>query len=219
MKPLTQRVVLFDLDGTLTDSAAGVITSVRHSMAAIGQEPALEEDLTFLVGPPLTESFQGYFQLNEQDMAKVLKIYRRHYEAEGMYLTSVFPGVKEMLSQLQAKGKKLGVATSKSEEFAVSILEHFGLAPFFDFVAGSDNMGANQRNTKAKVLSYALMNMGAEAGEAVLVGDRMYDIIGAKEVGMPVIAVEYGYGQRAELVGYGADYIVKTPEEVVALFA
>ena len=218
MKQLKQKVILFDLDGTLTDSAAGVIASVRHCLAGLHQEPSANDDLLFLVGPPLWESFTGYFGLSEQDAAKALKTYRRHYEEEGMFLTKIFPGIQEMLGELLSKEKRLGVATSKSQDFAEKILTHYGLLHYFDFVAGSDNGNLDLRNTKAKVLRYALENMQADVSEAVLVGDRMYDIIGAKEIGMPVVAVEYGYGTRAELVSYGADYIVKTPADVAALF-
>lgn len=218
MKQLKQKVILFDLDGTLTDSAKGVIASVRHSMDNFQEFPKEDQDLLFLIGPPLWDSFTGYFGLSEQDAAKTLKKYRKHYEEDGMYLTSIFPGVKEMLGELLSKGKKLGVATSKSQDFAVKILTHYGLIHYFDFVAGSDNANIDLRNTKAKVLNYAMENMQSDVSETVLIGDRMYDIIGAKAVGIPVVAVEYGYGTRTELVSYGADYIVKTPEEVTALF-
>lgn len=218
MEKLKQNVILFDLDGTITDSAPGVIQSMRHSLLQCGITPPEVKDMFFMMGPPLIDTYQQVFHLDAATTQKALEIYRKRYEEKGMYENSLFAGVKDMLYTLKEAGKQLGVATSKAQDFAELIIEHFGIRDCFDFIAGCDSSDLQARNTKAKVISFALVSMQASKDNAVLVGDRMYDIMGAKEIGIPVIAVEYGYGERDELVQYGADYIVPTPQDVVNLF-
>ena len=218
MEKLTQEVIFFDLDGTLTESAPGIIKTVQYSMEQCGLKAPTMEELAFVVGPPLMDSFTGPLKMNQEKAVEVFHCYRERYEKEGMFDSCVYQGIITLLKTLRKKGKRLGVATSKSQDFAVKIIEHFELMPYFDFVAGSDNEHAGERNTKAKVLQYGIEQMGITKEDAVLVGDRMYDINGAKEVGVPVVAVEYGYGSVAEFVEHGADYIAKTPHEVAELF-
>lgn len=215
---LKQEVIFFDLDGTLTESASGIIKTVQYAMERCGLKPPTMEELAFVVGPPLLDSFMGPLKMEREKAVAVFHCYRDRYAQTGMFDSRVYDGVVTLLKTLRKKGKRLGVATSKSQDFAVKIIDHFGLAPYFDFVAGSDNENFGARNTKAKVLAYGIQQMGVTKEDAVLVGDRMYDINGAKEVGVPVIAVEYGYGSMAEFLEHGADYIVKTPQEVGELF-
>jgi len=218
LEKLEKDVIFFDLDGTLTASAPGIIKTLQYSMEQCGLEVPTMEELAFVVGPPLMDSFTGPLKMKQEKAVEVFQCYRQRYEAEGMFDSYVYHGVITLLNTLREKGKRLGVATSKSQDFAVKIIEHFGLMPYFDVIAGSDNEKVGERNTKAKVLQYGIEQMGVTKEDTVLVGDRMYDINGAKEVGVPVIAVEYGYGSIAEFMEYGADYIVKTPQEVAELF-
>ena len=137
-------------------------------------------------------------------------IYNEDYE------NKVYAGVEEMLAALKAKGKRMGVATSKKEELAIEILEHFGIAKYFDVIGGDKREVG--RNTKAKVMEYVLEALEAKKDDVIMVGDRLFDIEGAHTLGVPCIAVEYGYGDREEFEQYGADYIVATAEDVVDLF-
>ena len=216
MEKLKQTIILFDLDGTLTDSAEGVIRSVQHMQEKMGFKIWETADLKFVIGPPLMKTFTEDFAMDRETAEKAIAIYRERYTTIGMYENKVYAGVEEMLAALKAKGKKMGVATSKKEELAVEILEHFGIAKYFDVIGGDQRLIG--RDTKAKVIDYVLETLQAEKDDVIMVGDRLFDIEGAHALGVPGIAVEYVYGDRAEFETYGADYIVATTEDVTNLF-
>lgn len=216
MEKCKQNVILFDLDGTLTDSAEGVIRSVQYMQEKMGFKVWETADLKFIVGPPLMKTFTEDFGMDKETAEKAVVVFRERYSTIGMYENKVYAGVEEMLAALKAKGKRMGVATSKKEELAIEILEHFGIAKYFDVIGGDKREVG--RNTKAKVMEYVLEALEAEKDDVIMVGDRLFDIEGAHTLGVPCIAVEYGYGDRAEFEQYGADYIVATAEDVVDLF-
>ncbi len=216
MEKLQQTIILFDLDGTLTDSAEGVIRSIQHMQEKMGIEKWAEEDLTFVVGPPLMKTFTEDFAMDNETAEKALVIFRERYTTIGLFENKVYPGVVEMLAALKAKGKRMAVATSKKEETAVRILEHFDIAQYFE-VIGGDNRAAG-RDNKAKVIDYVLDCMKADKKDVIMVGDRKFDVEGAHAIGIPCITVEYGYGDRAEFEACGADYIAAEAEDVVELF-
>lgn len=205
-----KTTILFDLDGTLTDSAPGIIETMQYALNKKGITPP--DDLRFILGPPLMDTFINTFHMSQQSAKETYQYYYKRYAEKGMYQNSVFEGVKEMLSELKKHGKKLAVATSKSEDFAKEIIEHFALSEYFDCIAGNY---LNMRDNKAKVVCYALEQLQCNPESAILVGDRMYDMIGGKTAGVNVIGVLYGYGEIEELKQYGADAVAKTPQDVV----
>lgn len=206
--------ILFDLDGTLTNSELGITKSVQHALKKFGIEV---EDRTILrpfIGPPLGESFQVYYGLSKEESEQAIKYYRERFSVKGLYENEVYEGVEKMLQDLKESGKKLILATSKPEKFTMLILEHFDLLKYFDFVAGATMDGS--RGEKADVIRYALEISGIEdKTEAIMVGDRKFDILGAKENGLASIGVLYGFGDREELTEAGADYIVERAEDIV----
>ena len=147
---------------------------------------------------------------------KGIEVFRERYSTIGLFENKVFPGIVEMLEDLKAKGKRMAVATSKKEDLAVRILEHFDIAKYMEVIGG--DMREAGRDNKAKVIDYVLETMQAEKDDVIMVGDRKFDIIGAHAIGIPCIAVEWGYGDRAEFEAHEADYIVATTEDVADLF-
>ena len=147
---------------------------------------------------------------------KGIEVFRERYSTIGLFENKVFPGIVEMLEVLKAKGKRMAVATSKKEDLAVRILEHFEIAKYFEVIGG--DMREAGRDNKAKVIDYVLETMEAAKDDVIMVGDRKFDIEGAHAIGIPCIAVEYGYGDREEFEAHGADYIVATTADVADLF-
>lgn len=201
------EVVLFDLDGTLTDPGVGITNSVAYSLERYGIKTADRTELYKFIGPPLHESFEMFYGFSKEKAKEAVAFYREYYSDKGIFENVVYDGVKEMLGSLQKAGKKLLVATSKPELFARMIMEHFGLTQYFDYIAGANMDGTRTR--KDEVISYALMAGNvADPLKSVMVGDREHDILGAKKVGIDSVGVLYGYGSREELEQAGADYIV-----------
>ena len=147
---------------------------------------------------------------------KGIEVFRERYSTIGLFENKVFPGIVELLENLKAKGKRMAVATSKKEDLAVRILEHFEIAKYFEVIGG--DMREAGRDNKAKVIDYVLETMQATKDDVIMVGDRKFDINGAHAIGIPCIAVEWGYGDRAEFEAHGADHIAATTEEVANLF-
>lgn len=208
----TYDYILFDLDGTLTDSAEGIINSVLYALNKYGIKESDREKLVTFVGPPLTDSFMKHYGVSEEDASGVLtQYYREYFNDRGWKENDVYDGIPEALKALRDAGKHLILATSKPEVFARRIMEHFDLAQYFDIIGGSTLDGSISR--KGEVIDYVIEKTGREhIGEMVMVGDREHDVIGAKEHGLPCIGVLYGYGSREELEMAGADIVCETVE-------
>ncbi len=205
--------ILFDLDGTLTASGPGILASVRHALDRLG-EP-MPPDLDRFIGPPLLDSFEQFCGMDPQRAWTAVLAYREHYVAHGQFQNSVYDGITEALAELAGAGRVLAVATSKAEVYARSILEHFGLAPHFTTVVGSELDGTRTR--KAEVVAEALARLRTSPRTAVMVGDRSHDVIGARTVGVSSLGVLWGYGTADELADAGADALVATPRDLVGL--
>ena len=212
------KYILFDLDGTLTDPGLGITNAVMYALKKFDIEAPDRSELYKFIGPPLLQSFQQYYGMSEEESQLALQYYREYFEPYGLYENTVYDGIEEALAMLKAQGKKLILATSKPEPFAVEILRHFGLDQYFDFVAGATM--DEKRVRKADVIAYALESCGiTELSEAIMVGDREHDVLGAKEIGLKCIGVLYGYGDLEELENAGADYIAKNPEDILKILS
>ena len=207
------NTILFDLDGTLTDSEPGIINSIEYALKKYDIEIEKKADLRKFLGPPLKESFKQFCAFSEEKAEQAVEFYREYFREKGIFENNVYQGVVELLEALKAQNKKLIVATSKPEPFTYRILEHFDLLKYFDFVAGS-NMD-NTRCKKDEVIAYALNSCGiTDLQSVVMIGDREHDIIGANKVGIASIGVLYGYGDLQELETAGATYIAKDTNEI-----
>jgi phosphoglycolate phosphatase len=201
-------VLLFDLDGTLTDSGLGVGNGVLYTLEKMGYPKPSDSELKKYLGPPLWTSFHDYAGIPESDTVEAVRLYREYYNETGAFENSVYPGIPELLTQLNSEGKRLAVATSKVDYAALTILRHFNLDHHFEVIAGSDETG-ELRGTKALVIAHAVSELRMCDGTSiVMIGDREHDILGAKEHGIPGIGVLYGYGDRDELESAGALEIV-----------
>nr|WP_236778805.1 HAD hydrolase-like protein [Agromyces seonyuensis] len=189
---------MFDLDGTLVDSAASITASLAHTFEALGLPVPSDEALRAYVGPPLLDSLRQRAGLDEARAWEALRLYREHYEPTAMH-APVFPGVEGLLSRLDDAGVPLALATSKPESMARRILDHLGLADRFTVIAGASD--DETRSAKSDIVAYALGGLqaaGIDTSNTVMVGDRGYDIVGAAANDVPTILVEWGYGSPAE---------------------
>jgi phosphoglycolate phosphatase len=205
------RLVLFDLDGTLVDSAPGIWASVRAAAAELRLPPPTPDQLRAMVGPPLQDGFALVMGLGGLDVDRAVAAYRAHYTAGAMLDVTVYAGIPELLAGLADDGVTLAVATSKPEPFAVRVLEHTGLRPAFDSVHGATFDGAVRH--KDQVVGAALA-AHPDASDPVLVGDRAQDVLGAAAHGMPCIGAGWGPAPEGELARAGAIAIAATPGDV-----
>lgn len=199
--------ILFDLDGTLTDSAEGILKSVDYAFAALHLEKPSQETLMDFIGPPLESSFMHVCKLNSEQTEQAVKAFRERFSATGIYENALYPGVLTMLGELQANEKVLFLATAKPLPYAQRILDHFSLTHFFQSVHGP-TMGM-ATITKGDVIRQCLQNNSILPSRAVMVGDRWHDMEGAKENQVSSIGVLYGYGSREELESAGADLLAE----------
>ncbi len=209
-------IVFFDLDGTLTDPGIGITNSVAYALSKWNIEVADRSELYKFIGPPLLDSFSEYYGFSPEQAQEALKYYREYFRSKGIYENEVYPGVVEMLESLKSSGKKIVLATSKPEDFAVIILKHFDLYPYFDFVAGATM--DEKRTKKGDVIAYALESCGiteANLKNVIMVGDRKHDVLGAKENNLDCIGVLFGYGDREELENAGAKFIAEKVEDIL----
>lgn len=208
--------ILFDLDGTITDSAEGIYNSIRFALEKLGQAQPETQLLKKFIGPPLIDSFQEFCGLSYMESEQGVALYREYYREQGIFENRVYDEVEATLLELNQAGKAVYIATSKPEPFAKQILEHFELVQYFQGVYGATLDGT--RSKKADVIHYALHEAGiSEKAQTIMVGDRSHDILGAKENGLDNIGVLYGFGSREELVTAGADYLVETPLELLPI--
>ncbi|TQF73516.1 HAD family hydrolase [Rhodococcus spelaei] len=204
MTPTDTTVTLFDLDGTLTDSAPGILAGFRHALATVGVAAPEGDLLDRVVGPPMIDTLRS-LGLDEAAAQAALTAYFDRYDHIGWAENAVFDGIEELLTSLAESGTRLAIATSKSERFANRILEHFSLARHFEVIAGASDEGTGRR-AKADVIEHALRGLGVEPTTAadggtagvVMVGDREHDVHGAAHWGIPTVFVGWGYGTDRE---------------------
>lgn len=210
------RKILFDLDGTLTDPKEGICKSVQYALLAFGIEEPDIEKLTPFIGPPLKNSFMEFYGLSEEQAVAAVEKYRERFSVTGLYENEVYAGIPQMLANLQEKGYRLAIASSKPTIYVKRILEHFLLDSYFDVIMGSELDG--RRVNKDEVIREALTELflGEPVchAQVVMVGDRKFDVEGAQALGMECIGVEYGYADSGELQEAGASYVVSTVAEL-----
>ena len=218
MKPLSSyRYLFFDLDGTLTESAPGIMNSARYALAQYGITDVPDSTLRKFIGPPLMDSFQELFGFSSKKAREAMKKYREYFAEKGLFENSVYEGIRETLTLLKSQGKHLFVATSKPEIYTNRILEKFDLTHFFEFVGGADV--EETRSEKAKVIRYvvdeARLEEERQNGLILMIGDRKHDIIGAHKNEIPCCACLWGYGSQEEFNENGADFVISAPQELL----
>lgn len=207
------KAILFDLDGTLTDSGEGIMNCAKLALEHYGIEVPDREFLRVFVGPPLHDTFVK-FGVPPQEADHAIDIYRSRYIPIGKFENYPYPGIRELLEKLKADGHRLYVATSKPEGMSKEILEHFDLAQYFEIICGAST--DRSRSTKDMVIAYLLEQTGKDL-EAVMVGDTAFDVLGAKTHGIPTIGVSWGYGLVDDMEQAGAAAIAHTTEELYTL--
>jgi phosphoglycolate phosphatase len=215
-------VVLFDLDGTLTDSAPGILNSLMYALDAMGVERPSDEVARTFLGPPLAVTFREQLGMSDADVETAIAKYRERYHDIGLFENAVYDGIPTLLSALCGQGTPHAVATSKPTYSATRILEHFGLADSFAFIGGADLAG--ERHDKAAVIAHTLEELQAQGlqtapEQLVMVGDRCHDVSGARAHGIETIGVLWGYGSAEELLDAGAVALCDTPQHLRELLA
>ncbi len=210
---MSTKAILFDLDGTLTDSGEGIINCAILALEHFGLPIPTREELRVFVGPPLQESFINH-GVPADKAEEAVAVYRSRYIPIGKYENTPYPGIRELLETLQSHGHKLYVATSKPEGMSIDILNHFDLAKYFTKICGA-SMDFS-RNTKESVIAYLLETTG-EKDNMIMVGDTKFDILGAKHHGIPGIGVSWGYGKVEDMEAAGAAAIAHSPRELLQL--
>lgn len=205
-----EKTILFDLDGTLTDSGEGIINCAILALEHFGLPIPSREEMRVFVGPPLHESFMKHGVPADQT-DEAIRIYRSRYIPIGKFENIPYPGIRELLEALKAEGHKLYVATSKPEQMSVEILEHFDLAKYFDRICGASM--DTSRSSKEAVIAYLLQQNG-RADNMIMVGDTKFDILGAKAHGIPAIGVSWGYGEVSDMVDAGAAGIADNTQQL-----
>lgn len=209
------ETILFDLDGTLTDPAVGITGGVAHALDYFGNKYESRKLLEEFIGPPLREHFMEFCGVDRDKGEEYVAKYREYYATIGIYENKVYNGIEDLLVSLKNAGKRIVLATSKPEKFALILLKHFGLYEYFDFVAGA--LMSNTRTKKDEVIAFALENIDEYNPETIImVGDRHHDVEGAEKFSIDTIGVTFGYGSRDELEEAGAKIVVDTVEELKA---
>ena len=207
------KTILFDLDGTLTDSGEGIINCASLALERFGITPPDKETMRQFVGPPLVDSFVK-FGVPAEKAEEAVEIYRSRYIPIGKFENTPYPGIRQMLEALKADGHKLYVSTSKPEAMSVEILEHFDLAKYFDMICGATM--DTSRSSKDAVIAY-LLEQNGRTDNMIMVGDTKFDVLGAAAHGIPTIGVSWGYGEVADMEKAGAKAIAHTAEELLTL--
>ena len=207
------KTILFDLDGTLTDSGEGIINCASLALEHFGIPVPDRETMRVFVGPPLHETFVK-FGIPDEKADEAVEVYRSRYHTVGKFENSPYPGIREMLEALQAKGHRLLVATSKPEALSIEILEKFDLAKYFHRICGASM--DRSRSSKEDVIAYLLKENGASEN-TIMVGDTAFDVLGAAAHNIPTIGVSWGYGEVSDMEKAGAIAIVNTTKELFTL--
>lgn len=210
--------VFIDFDGTIANTSEGVFVCINKTLNKLNKPQLSPEILTQFIGPPLTLSFPTFANLNEQETLKAIATFRDLYTKDGLFMNKIYKGVIPLCHKLRDSGHKVIVATSKPYEHAKAILVQHAITDAFDYVSGSSLNGTNE--SKADVINHAIkVHSITDISQVIMIGDRKYDIEGAKAFGMQSIGVTWGFGDRTELQDAGANWIADTPEQVFELFS
>lgn len=205
--------LLFDLDGTLTDPALGITNSIMYALKRFNIEVKDRKELYCLIGPPLIPAFESMWGLSHEDAVLALEYYREYFSVKGLFENVLYDGIDDLLDSLTKSGKKLYLATSKPEEYARKILEHFKIDRYFTFVAG--NTLTESRPTKLAVLEYLMQTIPEiNSDNTVMIGDTKYDAIGARDAGFDCIGVLYGYGKKEDFESLCVKKLAATVKEL-----
>ena len=207
-------LILFDLDGTLTDPEEGITKSVEYALESFNIFETDKDKLRKFIGPPLVDAFMEHYQMTKDDAIKALEKYRERFSKIGLYENKIFEGTVKLLETLRKNNKKIALATSKPIVFAKKIVEYFQIDKYFDIIVGAEFDGT--RNDKADVIKEVLKQAG-KYKSAVMVGDRKHDCIGAKKNNIPCIGVSFGFASMGELEENGAISIVDNFSELEKL--
>ena len=210
---MTPTTILFDLDGTLTDSGKGIINCAAMTLERYGLPVPSWDQMRVFVGPPLHETFMR-FGIPEEEADNAVEIFRSRYNTVGKFENAPYPGIREMLEKLQKDGHRLFVATSKPEKVAKEILAHFDLERYFSMICGATE--SRSRTEKAEVIDYLLVQVGSD-GHTVMVGDTAFDVLGAKHHGIGTIGVSWGYGKVEDMRSAGAVAIAHDAQALLQL--
>lgn len=206
------KYILFDFDGTLTDSSEGIFKSLTYAFEFYSHPKPAQELLKKFIGPPLHYSFSEFCGFSDEHCVEMTEKYRERYKEKGYLENRVYDGVPQMLSKLKKDGYILATASSKPLKFVNDICEHEGIKKYFDFLGGTTF--DNTSESKAFVIENVMKNIGAERDNTLMVGDRLFDIDGAHAVGLPCCAVLYGFGSREEFLEHNAEYIIEKPQDI-----
>ena len=210
-----QKNVIFDFDGTLFDTSPGILHGIRYSLEKTGHPVGEDRELYKFIGPPLlSRAFMDFYGMSAEEAEETKEIYRAYYREKGVFECAPYPGAEECLRALQSAGRRLAVATSKPIYFARQILERFGFAQYFTSVCGAES---DAHAGKAEIVGRAMKELNATAADSVMVGDRKYDIWGARENGVPCIALDSGFADAGEYAEAGAAAVVKNYPELIRL--
>ena len=212
---MEDKTILFDLDGTVTDSGEGIINCAAMTLERLGLPVPDRQALRIFVGPPLHETFVK-FGVPEEMADRAVEIYRSRYHTKGKYENSPYPGIRELLEALKSRGYRLLIATSKPEKLSCEILEHFDLAKYFDRICGATM--DRSRISKSDVIAYLLQEC-PNRGRTVMVGDTAFDVTGAAAHGIPTVGVSWGYGEEGDMLEAGATAVAHNMEELLGLLA
>lgn len=207
------KYILFDFDGTLTDSSEGIFKSLTYAFESYGHGTPPPDLLKKFIGPPLHHSFTVFCGFDDKHAWEMTDKYRERYRVKGYLESRLYDGIPETLKALKEQGYILATASSKPLHFVDQICENLDIKKFFDFLGGTEF--DNTSESKATVIENAMKNIGANLDNTLMVGDRLFDIEGAHQVGIPCCAVLYGFGNREEFEEYNAEYIVEKPEEIL----
>lgn len=208
------EAVLFDLDGTLTESAPGIKKAIEMTMESFNLVPPKLDDVSEFVGPPLVNTFQKVCGLSADDAQEALLRYQKIYSDDGIYINELFPGMRNVLEKIKDSGIKMAICTSKSQKLAEKAAEIIGIKELFDVICGSPLDGS--RKTKEQQIPFTIEKLGIkDKNTCIMVGDSMYDARGAVKSGVDFIAVTYGYGEKEQMKKEGAVNFADTPSEIL----
>lgn len=209
---MKNNYILYDLDGTLTDPRVGITKSIEYALAHFGIDVENLNELTKFIGPPLRDTFREYYSFSDSDVKVAVDKFQEYFAEQGLYENIIYDGIAEMLRAQYEDGRKIVLATSKPQVFAHKVLEQFEIDKYFELIVGSELSG--ERSDKAEVIKYAVDTLAINPSDAIMIGDRKYDVIGSRAHGIDSIGVLYGYSSKGELREAGANYIVETVEEL-----